>query len=130
MYRQKDYIHVLNSIQCAIVFFRFGGLDAVVYNAGAILHEKVVNTPLKRYDLMHNVNIRGAYCMVQQILPHFLQKKSGKIILVSPPIYNRYKILLIFVQFCIGSFARYRLGLCEVMSSLSICHCLMSSCCH
>lgn len=69
---------------------RFGRLDVVVYNAGAILHEKVVNTPLKRFDLMHSVNVRGAYSMVQHVLPHFLQQHSGNIIFVSPPIYNRF----------------------------------------
>lgn len=68
----------------------FGKLDLTVYNAGSILWEKVVDTPTKRYDLMHDVNARGAYIMVQEVLPHFLKQKSGKIILVAPPIYSRF----------------------------------------
>ncbi|OWF53514.1 hydroxysteroid dehydrogenase-like protein 2 [Mizuhopecten yessoensis] len=68
----------------------FGRLDVAVYNAGAILWDKVINTNTKRFDLMNEVNARGAYIMVQEVLPHFLEQKSGKIILVSPPIYNRF----------------------------------------
>lgn len=69
--------------------FRFGKLDLAVYNAGAILWKPVMETPLPRFDLLHEVNVRGAYVMVQNALPHFLERKSGRIILVSPPIYKR-----------------------------------------
>ncbi|XP_077983404.1 hydroxysteroid dehydrogenase-like protein 2 [Glandiceps talaboti] len=73
-----------------ICLSKFGKLDFVVYNAGAIKWDKVVDTPLKRFDLMHEVNLRGAYCLIQEILPKFLEQKSGKILLISPPIYSRF----------------------------------------
>ena len=60
-----------------------------MYNAGAILWKPVIETPMKRFDLMMAVNVRGAYAMVQEVLPHFLSRKAGKIVLVAPPIYNR-----------------------------------------
>ncbi|KAK3085865.1 hypothetical protein FSP39_009815 [Pinctada imbricata] len=69
---------------------QFGKIDLAVYNAGAILWKKVIETPLKRYDLMNSVNMRGSYVMVQEVLPKMLERKCGKIILVSPPIYNRF----------------------------------------
>ncbi|KAI8520168.1 hypothetical protein Bbelb_034250 [Branchiostoma belcheri] len=68
----------------------FGGLDFTVYNAGAILWEKVIDTPLKRFDLMMDVNVRGAYVMIQAVLPHMLERKAGRILLVAPPIYSRF----------------------------------------
>ncbi|XP_069113748.1 hydroxysteroid dehydrogenase-like protein 2 [Argopecten irradians] len=68
----------------------FGRLDVAVYNAGSITWDKVINTNTKRFDLMNEVNARGAYIMVQEVLSHFLEQKSGRIILVSPPIYNRF----------------------------------------
>lgn len=68
----------------------FKHLDALVYNAGAVTWEKVAETPLKRYELMHDVNVRGAYAALQRVLPHFTERKSGKIILVAPPIYSRF----------------------------------------
>ncbi|CAH1783674.1 unnamed protein product [Owenia fusiformis] len=68
----------------------FGKLDYAIYNAGAILWKPVIDTPLKRYDLMHSVNVRGAYVMVQKVLPYFIEQGSGKILLVAPPIYSRF----------------------------------------
>lgn len=49
----------------------------------------MLETPLKRFDLMMNVNVRGAYIMVQSVLPRMLEQKFGRILLVAPPIYNR-----------------------------------------
>ncbi|KAK3581193.1 hypothetical protein CHS0354_024727 [Potamilus streckersoni] len=69
---------------------RFGHLDVAIYNAGAITWKPVLETPLKRFELMNEVNIRGAYIMIQEVLPHFLNKKRGRIVLVSPPIYSRF----------------------------------------
>ena len=68
----------------------FGSLDAVIYNAGAILWNKVIDTSIKRFDLMLDVNIKGAYALTQAVLPSFLKNRHGKIIMVSPPIYSRF----------------------------------------
>ncbi|XP_052233845.1 hydroxysteroid dehydrogenase-like protein 2 isoform X2 [Dreissena polymorpha] len=69
---------------------RFGRLDAVIYNAGAITWQPVLETPLKRLDLMLDVNVRGAYVTVQESVPVMLQQKFGRLVLVAPPIYNRF----------------------------------------
>ncbi|GFO16327.1 hydroxysteroid dehydrogenase-like protein 2 [Plakobranchus ocellatus] len=69
---------------------KFGGVDVAVYNAGAISWQKVAETPLRRWDLMNQVNARGAFCLVNLILPHMLEKKHGRLILVAPPVYNRF----------------------------------------
>lgn len=83
----RDEDQVKNAVQSCLE--KFGGLDFVVYNAGAILWKKVLDTPVKRFDLMQEVNVRGAYIMIQEVLPYFLEKKAGKILLVCPPIYSR-----------------------------------------
>ena len=83
----RDERQIEEAVQSCIS--HFGHLDALVYNAGAILWKKVAETPLKRFDLMHDVNVRGAYCAVQRVLPHFTERKSGRIVLVAPPIYSR-----------------------------------------
>ena len=77
-----------NSVSATIA--SFGQLDFAIYNAGAILWRPVAQTPLKRFDLMHEVNSKGAYAMVQAVLPHFLEKKHGRILLIAPPIYSRF----------------------------------------
>ena len=68
----------------------FGSLDVVVYNSGAILWNKVIDTSMKRFNLLMDVNIKGAYGLTQAVLPSFLENGRGKIIMVSPPIYSRF----------------------------------------
>ena len=38
----------------------FGGIDIVVNNASAISLTDTVHTEMKRYDLMHSINVRGS----------------------------------------------------------------------
>jgi NAD(P)-dependent dehydrogenase (short-subunit alcohol dehydrogenase family) len=65
-------------------------IDLVIYNAGAIDWNPVKDTPLKKFDLMHNINTRGLYILIQEIIPTFNSQKQGEIIVVSPPIYTRF----------------------------------------
>lgn len=63
----------------------------LVYNSGAIWWASVENTPMKRFQLMQQVNPEGLYGTIQALLPHF--KNNGwraRIIVVSPPIYSRF----------------------------------------
>jgi len=69
---------------------KLGHVDAVVYNPGAIFWASVVETPIKRYQLMHEVNTLGLYATVQAILPHFYARGKGRLVIVSPPIYSRF----------------------------------------
>jgi len=67
-----------------------GHIDAVIYNPGAIFWASIIETPIKRYQLMHEVNALGLYATVQSILPHFYARRNGRLIIVSPPIYSRF----------------------------------------
>ncbi|KAK3692075.1 hypothetical protein B0T22DRAFT_369675 [Podospora appendiculata] len=77
---------------------KYGRLDAVIYNAGAIWWAPVKDTPLKRFMLMQRVNAEGLYGIVQAALPHLKTrdraasppKQGGRIVVVSPPIYSRF----------------------------------------
>jgi citronellol/citronellal dehydrogenase len=63
-----------------------GRLDILVNNAGALWWKPVLETPLKRYDLMWEVNVRGAFMCAQQALPHMIRNGWGHIVMCSPPI--------------------------------------------
>jgi len=65
---------------------RFGGIDILVNNASAIWLAGTVETPMKRYDLMHQVNARGTFLCSQVCLPHLLQARNPHILVLSPPI--------------------------------------------
>jgi citronellol/citronellal dehydrogenase len=63
-----------------------GRLDILVNNAGALWWKPFLETPSKRYDLMWEVNTRGAFLCAQQALPHMLRQGWGHIVMCSPPI--------------------------------------------
>jgi citronellol/citronellal dehydrogenase len=64
----------------------FGRLDALVNNAGAIFWSPVSDFPVKRFDLVMNVNVRGAFLASQAAIPH-LRERGGHILMMSPPIF-------------------------------------------
>ena len=50
----------------------FGGIDILINNASAISLTGTLQTDMKRYDLMHNINTRGTYLVSKICLPHLL----------------------------------------------------------
>lgn len=64
----------------------FGGIDILVNNASAIQLTGTLETAMKRYDLMHQVNARGTYACSQACLPHLLNAKNPHILNLSPPL--------------------------------------------
>jgi len=69
---------------------KFGGIDICVNNASAISLTDTLNTPMKRFDLMFGVNVRGTYLTSQTCLPHLIESaKAGRnphILNLSPPL--------------------------------------------
>ncbi len=61
----------------------FGRCDILVNNAGISSPAKFHETPLKRWDLVMNVNLRGPVMCMQAFLPHMIERKAGRIINVS-----------------------------------------------
>ncbi|MFH0343751.1 MAG: SDR family oxidoreductase [Chromatiales bacterium] len=54
----------------------FGGIDIVVNNASAISLTGTLETPMKRFDLMFGVNVRGTYCCSQACIPQSAHPQS------------------------------------------------------
>jgi len=65
---------------------RFGGIDVLVNNASAILLAGTVETPMKRFDLMHQVNARGTFACSQACIPHLARSENPHILNLSPPL--------------------------------------------
>jgi citronellol/citronellal dehydrogenase len=64
----------------------FGGVDILVNNASAISLTGTLETPMKRYDLMHQVNVRGTYLCSQKCLPHLLKAANPHVLNLAPPL--------------------------------------------
>jgi citronellol/citronellal dehydrogenase len=63
----------------------FGGIDILVNNASAIWLRGTLDTPMKRFDLMQQVNARGSFLCAQACLPHLLQAPNPHILALAPP---------------------------------------------
>lgn len=65
---------------------RFGGIDILVNNASAINLSGTLALPMKRYDLMHQVNTRGTFLCSKLCIPHLLKSDNPHILNLSPPL--------------------------------------------
>ncbi len=63
----------------------FGGIDILINNASAISLTGTLDTPMKRFDLMHQVNARGTFLCSQACLPHLLKADNPHILMLAPP---------------------------------------------
>lgn len=64
----------------------FGGIDILINNASAIFLSGILDTPIKRFDLMQQVNVRGAFVASQVCLPYLLKAEKPHILTFSPPL--------------------------------------------
>jgi citronellol/citronellal dehydrogenase len=70
----------------ATTIARFGRVDLLINNAGALFWEKLIDTPGKRFDLVMAVNARAAFLCSRAVLPHMIKQNWGNIINMSPPL--------------------------------------------
>lgn len=88
---------------------RFGGIDACINNASAIFLAGTLQTPMKRFDLMHQVNARGTYVTSRACLPHLLAADNPHILNISPPLNLDPKWFANHVAY---TMAKYGMSLC------------------
>jgi citronellol/citronellal dehydrogenase len=64
----------------------FGGIDILVNNASAISLTATEQTEPKRFDLMHDINVRGTFFVTKACIPHLKKSTNPHILTLSPPI--------------------------------------------
>jgi citronellol/citronellal dehydrogenase len=64
----------------------FNGLDILVNNASAITLKKTLDLDMRKFDLMHSVNVRGAYACSKACIPYLLKSENPHILNLSPPL--------------------------------------------
>jgi len=99
---------------------RFGRIDILINNAGALWWQPVSDTPLKRFDLVMGVNARAAFAACRAVLPAMRERRWGHIINMSPPI--DLKFVPGRVAYCISKFGMTLLthGLAEEVRAINI----------
>jgi citronellol/citronellal dehydrogenase len=87
----------------------FGGIDILVNNASAISLTGTMATPMKRYDLMHQINTRGTYACSQACMPHLIKAENPHILNLSPPLSMSPRWFAPHVAY---TMAKYGMSLC------------------
>ena len=80
----RDDAQVENAVQQAVE--TYGGIDVLVNNASTISLTGTLGTPMKRFDLMHQVNARGTFLCTQKCLPHLKGAANPHVLNISPPL--------------------------------------------
>src|SRR5690554_3176420 len=79
----REEQQVLDAVAATVK--EFGGLDILINNASAIWLRGTLDTPMKRFDLMQQVNARGTFLCAQACLPHLLEAENPHILTLAPP---------------------------------------------
>jgi len=87
----------------------FGGIDICVNNASAISLTGTLDTPMKRYDLMNDINARGTFLVSRMCIPHLKKSNHAHILNLSPPLDMRPKWFKGHVAY---TMAKYGMSLC------------------
>ena len=88
---------------------KFGGIDILINNASAISLTPTEFTDMKRFDLMHGINLRGTFLVSKTCLPYLKKAENGHILNLSPPLTFEPRWFGPHVAY---SIAKYGMSLC------------------
>jgi citronellol/citronellal dehydrogenase len=80
----RDEAQIQNAVDKGVE--AFGGIDYLINNASAIGLTPTEQTEPKRFDLMHDINVRGTFFVCKAVIPHLKKATNAHIINLSPPI--------------------------------------------
>ena len=107
----RDEAQVAAAVAQAVA--KFGGIDILVNNASAISLTDTLRTPMKRFDLMFGVNVRGTYLCSQACLPELIRSaqagRNPHILTLSPPLNMAERWFAPHVAY---SMAKYGMSMC------------------
>jgi citronellol/citronellal dehydrogenase len=98
---------VLGAVDRAVA--TFGGIDILVNNASAISLTRTLDTELKRFDLMHQVNTRGTFLCSKACLPYLRGRENPHVLMLSPPLTLKPEF---FAPHLAYSIAKFGMSLC------------------
>lgn len=87
----------------------FGGIDILVNNASAISLSPTLDTDMKRFDLMHQINLRGTFLVSKTCIPYLKDAENPHILNLSPPLNLDPKW---FAQHLAYTMAKYGMSMC------------------
>ena len=98
----RDAEAVGRCVEAAVA--KWGRVDICVNNASALWWQDIIDTPMKKYDLITSINARGSFAMTQACLPHMLRGGFGRVVTMSPPITTAVGAFAGKTAYCISKF--------------------------
>jgi citronellol/citronellal dehydrogenase len=89
----------------------FGGIDICINNASAISLTPTLNTDMKKYDLMHNINTRGTFMVSKSCIPHLKKGNNPHILNLGPPLNMQSQWFSPHVAY---TMAKYGMSMCTL----------------
>ncbi len=80
----RDPDSVNAAVEAAVA--KFGGIDVCINNASAIQLTGTLQTDIRRYDLMNQVNARGTFIVSRACIPHLKRASNPHVLMLSPPL--------------------------------------------
>ena len=87
----------------------FGGIDILVNNASAVFLAKTPETPMKRFDLMFSVNVRGTFATTQAAHRYLAKAENPHVLVLSPPL---NLVPSWFADHCAYTMSKYGMSMC------------------
>ncbi len=114
----RDEAQVAAAMEAAVR--RFGGIDILVNNASAISLTGTADTPMKRFDLMHQVNVRATFLCTQLALPHLRRANNPHVLNIAPPLASTLSARW-FAPHVAYTMAKYGMSLCVLGMAEELC---------
>ena len=98
----RDEEQIIAAVQQVISFF--GGIDILVNNASAIMLTNTEQTEAKRFDLIHDINVRGTFFVTKHCLNFLKKAENPHILTLSPPIDMNPKWIAPYAAYTISKY--------------------------
>jgi citronellol/citronellal dehydrogenase len=89
----------------------FGKIDCLVNNASAITLQSTLNLPMKKFDLLFQVNMRATYLCSKTCAPYLAKSENPHILTLSPPLHMDAKW---FKNHLAYTMSKYGMSMCTL----------------
>ena len=103
----RDEEQIIEAVEKTIQ--AFGGIDILINNASAITLTPMLETEIKKFDLMFDINVRGTFATSKICLPYLKKSKNPHILTLSPPLNMNPKW---FAAHCAYTMSKYCMSMC------------------
>jgi len=112
--KEPDIVHLIDQVNSA-----YGPVDILINNAGISTFESFTEIPIKKWDLLMQVNLRGTFLCAKAVLPQMTQRKKGNLINLSSVLAKTIKYNIAY-GVTKAAIERFTLGLAEEMKVYNI----------